>query len=241
MDFDGWTYDDFLRRLEAIRNFGTFEELADRIPGMDALLRDMDVDIQGQLEPIEKILRAMTAEERLDPSLIEGVDGFERREAIAERAGTTLGAVESLVSQFQRLREMLAERSLDEVTRELMDEAAPQREPWQESAEAWKAPSDAELGEDDEDEDLAELEQLLDAELDAELGEEPELDEDELATPELAELEDPSSSTADEIATLTGPRLDELLRKISASGSDSLTPAERDDLERASAILRASS
>ena len=41
MDFDGWTYDDFLRRLEAIRNFGTFEELASRIPGMDALAPDM--------------------------------------------------------------------------------------------------------------------------------------------------------------------------------------------------------
>jgi len=218
MDFDGWTYDDFLRRLEAIRNFGTFEELANRIPGMDALLRDMDVDIRGQLEPIEKILRAMTAEERLDPELLEGVDGHERREAIAERAGTSLGAVESLVSQFQRLREMLAERSLDEVTRELMDEAAPQREPWQASAEAWKAPSD----EDEDDEDLTELEELLEA----------QLEEEEAAS------EDPGVSPEDEIATLTGPRLDELLRKISASGYDSLTPSERDDLERASAILR---
>jgi len=227
MDFDGWTYDDFLRRLEAIRNFGTFEELANRIPGMDALLRDMDVDISGQLEPIEKILRAMTAEERLDPELIEGVDGYERREAIAERAGTSLSAVESLVSQFQRLREMLAERSLDEVTRELMDEAAPQREPWQESSEAWKAPSDED---DDEDEDLAELEQLLEAQLEGELNEEVES--------ELADLDPPSESTEDEVATLTGPRLDELLRKISASGFDSLTPTERDDLERASAILR---
>jgi signal peptide binding protein len=224
MDFDGWTYDDFLRRLEAIRNFGTFEELANRIPGMDALLRDMDVDIRGQLEPIERILRAMTAEERLQPELIEGVDGHERRESIAERAGTTLGAVESLVSQFQRLREMLAERSLDEVTRELMDEAAPKREPWQESAEAWKAPSD----EDEEDEDLAELEQLLDAEL------ESDLEEDELLD------EDLSDGAEEEVAQLTGPRLDELLRKISASGYDSLTPSERDDLERASAILRGS-
>lgn len=223
MDFDGWTYDDFLRRLEAIRNFGTFEELARRIPGMEALLRDMDVDIRGQLEPIERILRAMTAEERLQPELIEGVDGHERRESIAERAGTTLGAVESLVSQFQRLREMLAERSLDEVTRELMDEAAPKREPWEESAEAWKAP----VEDEDEFEDLAELEQLLDAELDED--EDDELDEDE---------DEEDDGAADEVAKLTGPRLDELLRKISASGYDSLTPSERDDLERASALLR---
>lgn len=215
MDFDGWTYDDFLRRLEAIRSFGTFEELASRIPGMDALLKDMDVDIRGQLEPIERILRAMTAEERLQPELIEGVDGHERRQGIADRAGTTLGAVESLVSQFQRLREMLAERSLDEVTRELMDEAAPQREPWQESAEAWKAPED----EDDDEDEFAELTELLE---DAELDSLEEGDEDEGA----------------DTATLTGPRLDELLRKISASGYDSLTPSERDDLERASAILR---
>lgn len=227
MDFDGWTYDDFLRRLEAIRNFGSFDELAGRIPGMDALLQDMDVDIHGQLEPIERILRAMTAEERLDPKLLEGDEGPERREAIAERADTSLSAVESLIWQFQRLREMLSERSLDEVTRDLMEEATPKREAWQDSAEAWKARAEDEESEveedDDFDEDLADVDELLE-------------DLDEISASDGSDEDEESAS--EDLAVLTSTRLDDLLRKISASGFDSLTPSERDDLERASSALR---
>jgi len=209
VDFNSWTYEDFLQTLEAIRTFGSLEDLVERIPGMEALLRDAEMDLAGQLEPIERILRAMTPEERARPELLEGEEGPERRMAIAERAGTSLGAVEGLILQFQRLRDMLQSSSLEDVTRELMDEATPQREAWQESSEAWKQPSGADDEEwEDEDELLEELEGVL-----------------------LVEAQQ-------EQTDLTGARLDELLRKISASGLDSLSPSERDELERASSLLR---
>lgn len=219
MDFDGWTYDDFLQRLEAIRSFGSLEELAERIPGMDAILREMDVDIEGQLEPIERILKAMTPEERLQPGLLEGPEGPSRREAIAERAGVSLSAVESLIWQFQRLREMLSERSLDEVTQELMDEAKPEREAWQQAPEAWKAGDEAFASEDEVDED----------------------ETNEVFEEALEDFFEEVEGGRAEEAKLTGERLDELLRKIGQSGLDSLTPSERDELDRASEALRARS
>lgn len=228
MDIDGWTYDDFLRRLEAVRNFGSLDELAEQIPGMDAVLSEMDTDLEEQVEPILQILRAMTHEERTQPGLLDGDEGPARREAVAERAGVSLSAVESLIWQFRRLREMLAERSLEEVTRELVEEATPQREPWQEPEGAWKKP--AEVVEGPEGEDAFELGKL------------PTKD---LADDEIAELEqlldehEAADSPAAAARELTGERLDELLRKISGSGIDSLTPGERDELERASALLRA--
>ena len=55
----------------------------------------------------------------------------------------------------------------------------------------------------------------------------------------LDEHEEGPDSPAAAARELTGERLDELLRKISGSGIGSLTPGERDELERASALLRA--
>lgn len=225
MDIDGWTYDDFLRRLEAVRNFGSLDDLAEQIPGMDAVLSEMDTDLEEQVEPILRILRAMSHEERTQPKLLDGEEGPARREAIAERAGVPISAVDSLIWQFQRLREMLAERTLEDVTRELVEEAAPQREPWQEAASAWKKPQPEE--EKSEDAELSEAEGLDDFDEEAELA---KLE---------AESEDAELEAFFAAKELTGARLDELLRKISSSGIDSLTGGERDELERASALLRA--
>lgn len=132
-----WNFDDFLRRLEAIKGMGSLEELLAQVPGLSSILRDVDFDF-ADLEPIEQILRAMTMEERLNPGLLEGEDGLWRRERIAENSETSVEAVDSLIWQFRSLCQMLEAMSPEEVTQELMKSMDPGLEDWQQSPDAWK-------------------------------------------------------------------------------------------------------
>lgn len=163
-DFEGFpadlNFEVFLRRLEAIRGPGFLEHLADSSPDLAAILEHVDFD-PTELESVERILRAMTPEERLHPELFEGEDGPDRRARVAAAAGTHVTEVDGLILQFQTLRELLSNRSPQDAIQELLDEAGPRREAWQEAPDAWKS-------------DVFELEPLLD---------EPE--EDELPDPEV--------------------------------------------------------
>jgi hypothetical protein len=134
----------FLRRLEAIKGSGFLEELAERSPGLAAILEHVDFD-PNELESVEKILRAMTLEERLRPELLEDEQGQARRQRVAESAGTSIDEVDGLIAQFQTLRDLLSSRSPQDAIQELLDQT-PQREAWETSAEAWKATGDPDFG-----------------------------------------------------------------------------------------------
>lgn len=133
-----WNFEDFLRRLESIKGIGSLDELARQVPGLREVLRDVDFRLE-ELDPIERILRAMTLEERLHPDLLEGEGGSERRQRIADDSESPLESVESLISQFNRLRAMLRERSPEEVLREAIEEHQRQAgaEPWQQTPD-WR-------------------------------------------------------------------------------------------------------
>lgn len=133
-----WNFEDFLRRLEAIKGMGSIEELMAQVPDLQALLKEFDFDFTD-LDPIERILRAMSLEERLDPRLLDGDDeGYDRRVRIAEEAATTIDAVDNLINQFKDLIERLETKTPEEVIQELVDTVQPQYESWQSSPDAWK-------------------------------------------------------------------------------------------------------
>lgn len=133
-----WNFEDFLRRLEALKGLESLDELVQQVPGLGAILEDVDFRLED-LEPIERILRAMSREERLDPELLEGDEGLARRQRIASDSDTSLDAVDSLIWQFRNLCDMLEAMSPEDVTQELLQSAQPQLEPWQTSPDAWKA------------------------------------------------------------------------------------------------------
>ncbi len=133
-----WNFEDFLRRLEALKGLESLDELVQQVPGLGAILEDVDFRIED-LEPIERILRAMSREERLDPELLEGDAGLARRQRIASDSDTSLDAVDSLIWQFRNLCDMLEAMSPEDVTQELLQSAQPQLEPWQTPPDAWKA------------------------------------------------------------------------------------------------------
>jgi len=132
-----WNFDDFLRRLEALKGMGSLEDLVRQVPGLGAILNEVDFKL-GDLEPIERILRAMSAEERREPSLLDGEAGLERRQRIADGSGTSLDAVDSLIHQFKTLCRMLESMSAEDVTQELIEQVKPDLEDWQTSPDAWK-------------------------------------------------------------------------------------------------------
>jgi hypothetical protein len=139
-----WNFEDFLRRLEAIKGVESFEELVKRVPGLAQILQDVDFRLE-ELDPIERILRSMTREERLNPELLDGPEGPTRRKRVADDSGSTVEAVDSLIEQFQRLRTMLLDKSPEEVLRDTIKKHQPQFEDWQTPPDAWKGDETAEL------------------------------------------------------------------------------------------------
>lgn len=209
-----WNFEDFLRRLEAIKEIGSLEELVEQVPGLAAILEQVDFRLE-ELEPIEGILRAMTLDERLHPQLLEGEAGRARRERIATTARTTIGAVDDLLDQFHELRALLEKAANpEEVTDEVLKQIQPELEDWQTSPDAWKGEPQ---GEPQAGWQVGEGVAL------------PVTDESEVEELEPVDAEE---------AEFQG-RLDGILRRLSSVGMEGLTPEERAFLQQASARLRA--
>lgn len=105
-----WNLDDFLAQLHAVRELGSIGDIVRRVPGLDDLLREEDIDeddIEAMLESAETILVAMAPEERRQPELLSGPDGAERRSRVAWASGASVDDVETLVSQFLSARDHL--------------------------------------------------------------------------------------------------------------------------------------
>jgi signal recognition particle subunit SRP54 len=97
-----FTFEDFLSQMQAIKKMGPMSQVLGMLPGMSKLpLGDADVD--KQLPKIEAMIRSMTLQERLDPTVING----SRRARIASGSGTTIQDVNQLVKQFQQVRKMM--------------------------------------------------------------------------------------------------------------------------------------
>jgi hypothetical protein len=107
---DDWNLDDFLGQLHAVRELGSIADIVRRVPGLDELLREEDLeeeDVEAMLESAETILEAMTAEERRQPELLTGDGGAARRTRVAEASGQSEDDVDTLVAQFLSAREHL--------------------------------------------------------------------------------------------------------------------------------------
>jgi signal recognition particle subunit SRP54 len=97
-----FTLDDFLGQLQALKKMGPLSQVLGMMPGMSKLpLGDAQVD--EQLPRVEAVIRSMTAQERLDPAIING----SRRRRIAAGSGTTVQDVNKLVKQFHEVRKLV--------------------------------------------------------------------------------------------------------------------------------------
>jgi len=94
---------DFLEELKRVRKMGPIEDVLKMIPGFSkAAMKGLRVD-ERQFVEAEAIINSMTEEERLRPQMIDG----SRRKRIARGSGTTVQAVNRLLTEFQEMKKMM--------------------------------------------------------------------------------------------------------------------------------------
>jgi hypothetical protein len=72
------------------------------IPGVPKALKNQQID-ERELDRVEAIIRSMTLEERRHPDIISG----SRRKRIAAGSGTSVQAVNQLISRFKQMQKMM--------------------------------------------------------------------------------------------------------------------------------------
>jgi signal recognition particle subunit SRP54 len=101
-----FTFDDFLDQLHQVRRMGPVSGLLKMIPGLGNQLGGLKVD-ERELDRVQAIITSMTAEERTNPSILNG----SRRRRIAQGSGTNVSAVNQLVKQFSQMQKMMRQLS----------------------------------------------------------------------------------------------------------------------------------
>jgi signal recognition particle subunit SRP54 len=95
-----FTLQDFLDQLEEVRKMGPLSGLLDRLPGAGKLKGAVD---ESEVGHALAILRSMTLEERLNPSIIGG----SRKKRIARGSGTRVRDVNRLLSRYDESKKAI--------------------------------------------------------------------------------------------------------------------------------------
>ena len=100
---DGFTLEDFLEQLQAVKKMGNLSSMLSMLPGagkMKNQLADLD---DNQLKRTEAIIQSMTPAERVNPEILNG----SRRARIAGGSGTGVMEINTLVKRFSEAQQML--------------------------------------------------------------------------------------------------------------------------------------
>lgn len=95
-------FNDFLSQLAQIRKMGNIKDLMSMIPGINKMVKDIDVS-EKDFKKVEAIILSMTPQERAHPELFNG----SRRKRIAEGSGTSIQDVNKFIKQFDEMRKMM--------------------------------------------------------------------------------------------------------------------------------------
>ena len=100
-------FTDFLKQMRMIKGMGALGGLMKMIPGMNKLSDDQLQKGQEQLARAEAMINSMTRQERRNPDLLARSASRKRR--VAAGSGFSTGDVTKLVSDFQRMRDMMSQ------------------------------------------------------------------------------------------------------------------------------------
>ena len=81
-------FNDFMSQIAQIKKMGNLKDLASMIPGVNKVIKDIDID-DNAFKSIEAIIYSMTPYERANPDIING----SRRQRIAAGSGTSIQEV----------------------------------------------------------------------------------------------------------------------------------------------------
>jgi len=103
MKKEGMDLSDFLNAMRQIERMGPLEGVLKMLPGVNTkMLKQAKMDPK-RMKHVEAIVLSMTAEERKDPTIING----SRRARIAKGAGRTISDVNRLLDQFRDMQKMM--------------------------------------------------------------------------------------------------------------------------------------
>ena len=97
-----FTFDDFLKQMQSMKNMGGIKDMLKLIPGVGGQMAGMDID-EREIARMEAIVHSMTRDERRHPDLIDA----SRRRRIAKGSGSEPSDVSSLVKTFNQSRQMM--------------------------------------------------------------------------------------------------------------------------------------
>ena len=99
-----FSLEDFLSQLRMVKKMGSVGSLAQMIPGMGKLAKQINPEqADKELKKVEAIILSMTPLEREKPGILNG----SRRKRIASGSGTKVEDVNRLLKQFQDMRTMM--------------------------------------------------------------------------------------------------------------------------------------
>ena len=101
---DGFTMDDMLEQMKAVKKMGGMKGILGMLPGGQRALNQMGGNLDEKIfDRNEAIILSMTAEERRRPSIING----QRRARIARGCGLTPTDVNALMKQWGEMNKMM--------------------------------------------------------------------------------------------------------------------------------------
>jgi signal recognition particle subunit SRP54 len=99
-----FTFEDFRSQLRQLKKMGSLSGLLSHLPGTGPWKKLTEAPVDDRkLVHFEAIINSMTAEERLNPRMIDG----SRRRRIARGSGRPVNEVNQLLRQFQEMRMMM--------------------------------------------------------------------------------------------------------------------------------------
>ena len=101
---DRFTLQDFLEQLEEMQKLGPVAQILERLPGAGRLKAQASSDVDdSEMKRTVAVLRSMTLQERLHPSIIGG----SRKKRIARGSGTKVRDVNRVLSRFEDAKRAL--------------------------------------------------------------------------------------------------------------------------------------
>jgi signal recognition particle subunit SRP54 len=98
-------FTDFLKQMRLLKNMGSLGGIMKLIPGMNKLSDEQLKQGETQLKRCEAMINSMTRQERTNPDLLASSPS--RRRRIASGAGYKEADVSKLVSDFQKMRNLM--------------------------------------------------------------------------------------------------------------------------------------
>ncbi len=102
MQQNKFDFNDFLGQMQQIKRMGDLKSLLGMIPGMDKMLRNVNIDDRQMLH-VEAMIKSMTPQERANPDILN----LSRKKRIALGSGVPLEKVNLFIKNFHDMRKMM--------------------------------------------------------------------------------------------------------------------------------------